>query len=157
VTGNLAEAGRRVREAAAIHDNPATLWEAVQLAVTPGAELMLDIPFGWADRVRFAPESDRVAVEGYGYLGEIPQKGFGKIVKVWELRSGKLVPGAEREAERWMASVAAPHAELPPGIALETGSRLVSNASLDPAALSPDGRMLAAVIAHGSQGELVVW
>jgi WD40 repeat protein len=157
VTGNLAEAGRRVREAAAIHDNPATLAEAVALAVTPGVELLRDIPFGWADRVRFAPESDRVAVEGNGYLGETPSKRFGKIVRVWELGSGKLIPGAEREAEPWMAAPAAPHVELPPGIVLDPARRLISNASRDPAALSPDGRMLAAVIAHGSQGELVVW
>jgi eukaryotic-like serine/threonine-protein kinase len=157
VTGHLAEAGRRVREAAAIRDNPATLGEAVELAVTPGAELLLDIPFGWADRVRFAPESERVAVEGGGYLGEAPSKRYGRIVKVWDVRSGHLVPGADREAERWMAAPPAPHVELPPEIVLDAGKRLVSNASRDPAALSADGRMFAAVIAHGSQGELAVW
>jgi hypothetical protein len=157
VTGKLAEAATLVQKAAAIHDSEATRREAVELVVTPGAKLLLDIPFGWVDRVRFAPDSNRVAVEGSGYIGQLPAERSAKVVKVWDVRKGRLLPEAESAAVEWLAAPLALQAELPPGILLEAGSRLVSNASTNPVALSPDGRLLGAVVAHGSQGELVVW
>jgi WD40 repeat protein len=93
VTGNLAEAGRLVRRAAAIHQNREARSEAVEVAVAPGAELLLDIPFGWVDSVRFNADGSRVAVKGHGYVGDNGHPVQGEVVRVWDVASGKPVPG----------------------------------------------------------------
>ena len=147
VTGNLADAGRLVRRAAAIHPDGARQ-EAVELAATPGAELLLDIPFGWAGQARFTADSARVAVKGRGYVGDLRRTGPATVVKVWDLRTGQLVSGDTA----WPDAHAAPAVPTPVTLALDPGARVATD--LIP---SPDGRLLAGVVAHGSQGELVVW
>jgi WD40 repeat protein len=127
-TGNLAEAGALVRRAAAIHSNRESLREAVELAVTPGATLLADIPFGWAAEVRFSEDGSRLAARGQGYVGDKRRPpDQGDVVKVWDVATGRLLPAETR----WPRAA-------PPG------------------STSPDGRLAAALEAHGSQGELVI-
>jgi WD40 repeat protein len=126
VTGNLAVAGRLVQKAAAIHDDRAALSEAVELAVAPGAELLLDIPFGWVDAVRFSEDGSRLAVRGFGYVGDRSHSTQISVVKVWDVATGKFLGDGE-----W------PNGPVP-------------------AEMSPDGRLMAALVVHGSSGELVV-
>jgi serine/threonine protein kinase len=127
VTGNLAEAGKLVRKAAAIHDNRATLSEALELAVAPGSELLLDIPFGWVSEARLTADGLRLAVRGNGYVGDPHPVLPNDVVKVWDIATGKLVQGSS---------------EWP-----ESPSR---------GETSPDGRLKASLVVHGSTGELVV-